>query len=69
MAKKKHNMSTRYAEHAREAVVHEALHAAFFNRAPINVREVRNRLDPVLKTQAIREILKINITEKEDSDG
>ena len=68
MTKKKHNMSTRYAEHMQAAMVHEAVHAAFFNREPINVREVRDRLDPVLKAQAVREILKIDLANTGDGD-
>lgn len=68
MSKKKQNMATRRAEHARVAEVHEAVHAAFFNREPINLREVRERLDPVLKAQAVREILKVDVSDSGDDD-
>lgn len=48
--------------------IHEELHAAFFNRQPVNVREVRDRLDPALKALAIREILKVDVTNNGDGD-
>jgi len=69
MSRRKDVLTNRQMEDIRAATVHEAVHAAFFNRTPINVREVRNRLDPVLKTQAIREIMKLDLSDKDEDHG
>jgi hypothetical protein len=69
MPRKKPELTNRQREDLQVAAIHEAVHAAFFNREPINVREVRERLDPVLKTQAIREIIKLDLSEKEEDHG
>jgi len=61
-------ITKRRLEDIRAGEVHEALHAAFFNRSPVNVREVRDRLDPVLKAMEIREILKLDLTNDGDGD-
>ena len=66
MPKKKNVLTNREIEDIRVAAVHEAVHAAFFNREPINVREVRARLDPLLKTQEIREIMKLDLSDREE---
>jgi hypothetical protein len=66
MTRRKALLTNRQREDMQAAAVHDALHAAFFNREPINLREVRNRLDPVLKTQAIREIMKLDLSDRED---
>jgi hypothetical protein len=58
-------LTKREVEDLRVAAIHEGVHAAFFNREPVNVREVRERLDPLLKAQEIREIMKINLSDKE----
>ena len=69
MPRKKPAMITnRQREDIQVAEIHEAIHAAFFNRQPINLREVRNRLDPILKSQAIREIMKLDLSDKGDDD-
>lgn len=68
MPRKKPELTNRQREDLQVAAIHEAVHAAFFNREPINVREIRARLDPVLKTQAIREIMKLDLSEKGDGD-
>jgi hypothetical protein len=68
MTRRKELLTNRQREDIQAAAVHEAVHAAFFNREPINLREVRNRLDPILKTQAIREIMKLDLSEKGDDD-
>jgi hypothetical protein len=68
MPKKKNALTNREIEDIRVAAVHEAVHAAFFNREPVNVREVRARLDPLLQAQEIREIMKINLYEKGDDN-
>jgi hypothetical protein len=68
MPRKKPELTNRQREDLQVAAIHEAVHAAFFNREPINVREVRERLDPVLKTQAIREIMKLDLSDRGDGD-
>lgn len=69
MPRKKPELTNRQREDIQVAAIHEAVHAAFFNREPINLREVRDRLDPILKTQAIREIMKLDLSEKEEDHG
>jgi hypothetical protein len=68
MSRRKDILTNRQREDIQAAMAHEAVHAAFFNRQPINLREVRNRLDPILKTQAIREIMKLDLSDKGDDD-
>ena len=69
MSRRKDILTNRQREDIQAAMAHEAVHAAFFNRQPINLREVRNRLDPILKTQAIREIMKLDLSDKEEDHG
>lgn len=69
MTRRKELLTNRQREDMQAAVAHEAVHAAFFNRQPINLREVRNRLDPILKSQAIREIMKLDLSDKEEDHG
>lgn len=54
--------------YASEATAHNELHSTFFGVPNVPVREVRNRLDPVLQMHAIREITKIYIGEREDME-
>ena len=68
MTRRKELLTNRQREDIQVAAIHEAVHAAFFNREPINLREVRERLDPILKTQAIREIMKLDLSDKGDDD-
>jgi hypothetical protein len=51
-----------------QALQHNALHAQFFGMPNIPLREIRERLDPILKTQAIREIMKLDLSNKGDDD-
>lgn len=52
-----------------QALQHNILHAQFFGMPNIPLREIRNRLDPVLKTQAIREIMKLDLSDKDEDHG
>lgn len=49
-----------------EALRNNELHSAFFNTPNTPLREIRNRLDPVLRAHEIREITKIYIGEHDD---
>ncbi len=52
-----------------QALQHNILHAQFFGMPNIPLREIRNRLDPVLKTQSIREIMKLDLSDKDEDHG
>ncbi len=52
-----------------QALQHNILHAQFFGMPNIPLREIRNRLDPILKTQAIREIMKLDLSDKDEDHG
>ena len=54
--------------HATAATQHNELHAQFFGVPNIPLREIRDRLDPLLTTQAIREITKLD-TGDDDAQG
>ena len=51
-----------------QALEHNALHAQFFGMPNIPLREIRERLDPVLRAQHVREILKIDLANTGDGD-
>ena len=68
-AARKKAEAKRSVAHAAAATAHNELHSTFFGVPNVPVREVRNRLDPVLQMHAIREITKIYIGEMEDRDG
>ena len=51
-----------------EATQHNQLHSMFFGVAHVPVREIRDRLDPVLRAHEIREITKLDLSE-EVEDG
>jgi hypothetical protein len=51
-----------------QALQHNALHAQFFGMPNIPLREIRERLDPVLRAQHVREILKIDLANTGDGD-
>lgn len=67
-ANRKKAEAKRLNMHEAAASAHNALHSAFFGTPNIPVREIRNRLDPVLQMHKIQEITKIYIGEKEDDD-
>ena len=48
---------------------HNELHSKFFGVPNVPLREVRDRLDPVLQMREIREITKIYIEEDDDAHG
>jgi len=52
-----------------EAIVNNELHSKFFGVPNIPTREIRNRLDPILRAHEIREITKIYIGEEDDGNG
>jgi bacterioferritin (cytochrome b1) len=54
--------------HEAQALQHNILHAQFFGMPNIPVREIRERLDPILRAQHVREILKIDLTNDGDGD-
>ena len=51
-----------------EALRNNELHSQFFGMPNTPLREIRDRLDPVLQMHAVREITKIYIGEKDDAD-
>lgn len=51
-----------------QALKHNALHAQFFGMPNTPLREIRERLDPVLRAQHVREILKIDLANTGDGD-
>lgn len=51
-----------------QALQYNALHAQFFGMPNIPLREIRERLDPVLRAQHVREILKIDLANTGDGD-
>ena len=65
-AARKKAEAKRSVAHAAAATKHNELHAQFFGVPNIPVREIRNRLDPVLQMHAVREITKIYIGENDN---
>jgi len=51
-----------------QALQHNTLHAQFFGMPNTPLREIRERLDPVLRAQHVREILKIDLANTGDGD-
>ena len=52
-----------------EALEQNELHSKFFGVPNTPVREIRDRLDPVLQMHAVREITKIYLGENDDGEG
>ena len=48
---------------------HNELHSKFFGVPNVPLREVRDRIDPILQMREIREITKIYIEEDDDAHG
>ena len=48
---------------------HNELHSAFFGVPNVPLREIRERIDPILQMREIREITKIYIEEDDDAHG
>ena len=57
-ANRKRAAAKRATVHEIAARAHNELHAQFFGVPNTPLREIRDRLDPLLTTQAIREITK-----------
>jgi hypothetical protein len=51
-----------------EALRNNELHSQFFGMPNVPVKEIREKLDPVLQMHAVREITKIYIGEHDDEE-
>lgn len=60
-ARKRELQRSRIAMWEAEAAKHNQLHSLFFNVPHVPVREVRAKLDQVLRAHEIREIMKVDI--------
>jgi hypothetical protein len=67
-ANRKKAEAKRATLHEVAATAHNELHSAFFGVPNVPLREVRDRLDPVLQMREIREITKIYIEEDDNGD-
>jgi hypothetical protein len=67
-ARKREIRDARVAQWEAEAAKHNQLHSHFFGVSHVPVREIRARLDQVLRSHEIREIMKVDIRE-EVEDG
>lgn len=65
-AARKKAEAKRATQYEHEALQHNQLHAQFFGVPNVPVREVRNKIDPILRAREIREITKIYIGEMEN---
>ena len=65
-ARKKELRDKRTQQWEADAVQSLTAEALLFGRSYVPIREIRDRLDPILKAHEIREITKINV---EDDDG
>jgi len=52
--------------HEVAASAHNELHSTFFGVPNVPLREIRDRLDPVLQMREIREITKVYLDEEDD---
>jgi hypothetical protein len=66
--RKKEIRDKRTQQWEREAMNSLTAEALLFGRSYMPIREIRDRLDPILKAHEIREITKINVEEEEDGD-
>jgi hypothetical protein len=67
-ANRKKAEAKRATLHEVAATAHNELHSAFFGVPNVPVREVRDRLDPVLQMREIREITNIYLGENDDGE-
>ena len=67
-ANRKRAEAKRATLHEIAASAHNELHAHFFGVPNTPLREIRNRLDPVLQMHKIQEITKIYVGDKEEED-
>ncbi len=67
-ARKKEMREKRARHWEREAVNSLTAEALFFGRSYVPIREIRNRLDPVLRAHEIREITKLDISGKDEDE-
>lgn len=65
-ANRKRAEEKRAGMHEAEAAKHNELHSLFFGVPNVPVREVRQKIDPVLQMHAIREITKTYLDEEDD---
>lgn len=68
-ANRKKAEAKRATLHEIAASAHNELHSAFFGVPNTPLREIRNKLDPMLQMHKIQEITKIYIGDKEDEDA
>ena len=68
-ANRKKAEAKRATLHEVAATAHNELHSKFFGVPNVPLREVRDRLDPILQMREIREITKIYIEEDDDAHG
>lgn len=67
-AKKKEAREKRARHWEAEAVNSLTAEAMFFGRSYVPIREIRDRLDPVLRAHEIREITKVDLSEEVDDE-
>jgi hypothetical protein len=68
-ANRKKAEAKRATLHEVAATAHNELHSAFFGVPNVPLREVRDRLDPVLQMREIREITNVYLEEDDDAHG
>lgn len=68
-ANRKKAEAKRATLHEVAATAHNELHSAFFGVPNVPLREVRDRLDPVLQMREIREITNVYLGEDDDAHG
>lgn len=68
-ANRKRAEAKRATLHEIAASAHNELHSAFFGVPNVPLREVRDRLDPVLQMREIREITNVYLGEDDDAHG
>ena len=67
-ARKTEIRDKRAAHWEAEAVNSLTAEALFFGRSYVSIREIRNRLDPVLRAHEIREITKVDLSEEVEDE-
>lgn len=67
-ARKKEAREKRTKHWETQAVQSLTAEAMLFGRSYVPIREIRSRLDPILKAHEIREITKLDISEGDEDD-
>lgn len=63
---KKQQEERKLRAHEAEAMRENELHATFFGMPNVPVREIRNKIDPILRAHEIREITKVYLGEDDN---